>query len=257
MINRWIEAMFRLRDKILEGKFLGQLRSKYPAAERWLENRFSILQFNGLPLTALLIALLLNVLLFFHFTEKVMNSKTIVEIDTHTAFYFHSIRTERTAGFFYTLTQLGNVITIVGMSSLVILYLISKRLKSYVISVLLVVAGSGVSISSGKNIYKVNRPSQYSYYPEDSYSFPSGHATIAVAFYGLLAYLLIRHNPGNKFRTIIFFSGLMMILSVGFSRTYLCEHYLSDVLGGYLLGLSWLILAVTFVEWSSRKQKPE
>ena len=52
-----------------------------------------------------------------------------------------------------------------------------------------------------------------------------------------------------------FLSCISLIGAIGLSRIYLCVHYLSDVIGGYLLGFAWLILAVTFVEWNLRKVK--
>jgi undecaprenyl-diphosphatase len=42
---------------------------------------------------------------------------------------------------------------------------------------------------------------------------------------------------------------------VGFSRIYLGVHFLSDVLGGYLLGATWLILGITVIEWLSYKKE--
>ena len=64
-----------------------------------------------------------------------------------------------------------------------------------------------------------------------SFSFPSGHATLAMAS----AVVLAHHFP--KARKLVY--GLAVL--VGLSRIYLGVHYLSDVLGGYVLGafLGW------------------
>jgi membrane-associated phospholipid phosphatase len=74
-----------------------------------------------------------------------------------------------------------------------------------------------------------------------SYSFPSGHTSMAVALYGLLAVLLWRaHHRGWAL-----LSGAW-VLAVALSRVYLGVHYPSDVLGSLTLGVIW-IFAVMFI----------
>ena len=70
---------------------------------------------------------------------------------------------------------------------------------------------------------------------EHSYSFPSGHTSTAVAFYGLLAVLLWRaHHRGWAL-----LSGVW-VLAIALSRVYLGVHYPSDVLGSLALGAIWI-----------------
>jgi membrane-associated phospholipid phosphatase len=73
-------------------------------------------------------------------------------------------------------------------------------------------------------------------------SFPSGHAFTAIVVYGFIVHLLwqrrIRHF-GQWTACLVF-----IILLIGFSRIYLHAHYLTDVLGGYVLGLAWLISGI-------------
>lgn len=78
----------------------------------------------------------------------------------------------------------------------------------------------------------------------DANSFPSGHSVVAIAFYGILAWLGLKFF---KRRLTRFGWALLMvyiILMIGFSRAYLEEHHPSDVLGGYLLGGFWLTVTV-------------
>jgi undecaprenyl-diphosphatase len=107
----------------------------------------------------------------------------------------------------------------------------------------------------GKIILHRSRPDT-ALYIENTFSFPSGHATIAMSFYGFLTYLLIRNFSKWKRKTNIFFSGFAIIILIGFSRLYLGVHYLSDVLGGYLSGAIWLIIAISLSEYFMSK-KPE
>jgi membrane-associated phospholipid phosphatase len=70
-------------------------------------------------------------------------------------------------------------------------------------------------------------------------AFPSGHATQGIAFFGLLAVVLLAVVPG---RARIPAAGAAAVLGVlsGLSRVYLGVHWLTDVAGGFLLGGAWL-----------------
>jgi membrane-associated phospholipid phosphatase len=72
-------------------------------------------------------------------------------------------------------------------------------------------------------------------------SFPSGHAMASLLFYGLLAYfayVLIRHHR----RRVIAAALLAMVpVLVGVSRVYVGGHWFSDVVGGWIVGLFFLI----------------
>lgn len=72
-------------------------------------------------------------------------------------------------------------------------------------------------------------------------SFPSGHAFFAMVVFGTLAYLAVTHRSGLKAKILTFlvFSGF--ILLIGASRVYLGAHWLSDVIGGYVVGATFLV----------------
>ena len=91
----------------------------------------------------------------------------------------------------------------------------------------------------------------------ENFSFPSGHATSAFIFYGLLTYLVWKTRI-PKFNKFII--GTMLIsfsLLIGFSRIYLRVHYLSDVLAGICIGFAWLILTVWLFEKLKKKSDTE
>ena len=77
-------------------------------------------------------------------------------------------------------------------------------------------------------------------------AFPSGHASQAAAFYAMAAILVGAGLPVRA-RVVTWAVAATLCVVVGFSRLYLGEHWLTDVLGGYALGIAWvsLVAAVT------------
>ena len=79
-------------------------------------------------------------------------------------------------------------------------------------------------------------------------SFPSGHAMSAMICYGFLAYLLIPRMPSLFWKWTVGITALLIVLFDGFSRVFQGNHYLTDVLGGYALGIAWAGLVYTLIE---------
>ena len=73
-------------------------------------------------------------------------------------------------------------------------------------------------------------------------SFPSAHATVSMTVYGFLA-LVIAAGAPEEWRGVVYGVGVAVIALISFSRLLLSLHYLSDVIGGALVGLFWLLLA--------------
>ncbi|MCX6742949.1 MAG: LssY C-terminal domain-containing protein, partial [Candidatus Parcubacteria bacterium] len=92
-------------------------------------------------------------------------------------------------------------------------------------------------------------------YLEKSASFPSGHAALAMALFGFLIYFAWRNLKSWPDKLNALFAGILIIIAVGFSRLYLGLHYLSDILGGYLLALLWLIISINLIEWPGFKKE--
>jgi membrane-associated phospholipid phosphatase len=81
----------------------------------------------------------------------------------------------------------------------------------------------------------------------DFYSFPSGHAMSAIVFYGFISYLSIILIKKIWQKTLMIFFCVCMIFAIGISRIYLGVHYPSDILAGYLAGMTWLMFCLIFL----------
>ena len=75
---------------------------------------------------------------------------------------------------------------------------------------------------------------------------------VSMAYYGFIAYLIYKKQTNKLIKTIIIISLLLTILLVGFSRIYLGVHYLSDVIGGFLLSIVYLMI---FIKYSKIEKK--
>ena len=110
-----------------------------------------------------------------------------------------------------------------------------------------------------KNLFRRKRPLAPLLKAVRGLSFPSGHAIMAVTFFGMLIYI-VRHTVENNFLQVILVVLLaMIILLIGFSRVYLRVHYPSDVLAGFIIGATWLWISLSVLyrlENYFRSEKP-
>ncbi len=90
-------------------------------------------------------------------------------------------------------------------------------------------------------------------------SFPSGHSCYVLVFYGFLIFLTltpsVRAWRYHRLTIILQVWGLINILLVGFARLWEGEHWLLDVLGGYLDGAIWLSLFIYLYLLATRKMQ--
>jgi len=94
------------------------------------------------------------------------------------------------------------------------------------------------------------RPPAFFGLPEPlGYSFPSGHALAACAFYGVLAAFAAARTEKRTLRWIYQIAAAMVIATIGVSRIYLGVHYPSDVLGGYAAALGWVFTVASARRW--------
>ena len=87
---------------------------------------------------------------------------------------------------------------------------------------------------------------------EVGYSFPSGHAMFAVAFYGFLIYMLWNSRRKKRIKITGTIVGILLVILISFSRIYLGVHYASDVIGGLYVSLGYIIIFLYIVARSNK-----
>jgi membrane-associated phospholipid phosphatase len=93
-----------------------------------------------------------------------------------------------------------------------------------------------------KQIVQRPRPEGFRLIAETGYSFPSGHSMVAMAFYGLLAWMVWHYEKDRFVKWLCVTGFCLVIVAVGLSRIYLGVHYASDVIAGFCVSIAWLIV---------------
>lgn len=151
-----------------------------------------------------------------------------------------SIKCTNVTNVFKIITTLGNTRFIIFSNIIIVIFYAFIKKNS-----LLLIPFSSILSPIINNILKFifrrPRPDEiYRLITESNYSFPSGHAMISILFYGSIIVLINRSNIKHKkvLNTLI----ILIILLIGITRVYLGVHYVSDVIGGYLISLSIIVL---------------
>lgn len=93
-----------------------------------------------------------------------------------------------------------------------------------------------------KVIFQRERPLGHRLIEITGYSFPSGHAMVSMAFYGLVIYIIYKRILNKNLRNILISINIIIIILIGISRVYLGVHYLSDIIVGYSISIIYLLL---------------
>ena len=122
-------------------------------------------------------------------------------------------------------------------------WFVFKRWK-YVLQTILVLILATTSNMILKRFINRARPGIEHLVSVETLSYPSGHAMSAMAFYGFLIYLCTKFRITKFLKIGIILVLAFIILSIGISRIYLGVHFPSDIAGGYIAGLIWVIFCI-------------
>ena len=146
------------------------------------------------------------------------------------------------------ITFLGTHIFLIPANLLLIFYFVFITRKNWFsIRVITIAISSLLLMLLLKQLFQRKRPLSPLLKAAKGLSFPSGHAIMAVTFYGLLIYIVQHTIPVEWLALLLTILLIVLIIWIGYSRIYLRVHYASDVAAGFIIGLCWLLITLAVI----------
>lgn len=165
--------------------------------------------------------------------------------DTAISGYIQSLRTPFFDHLMIAITMLGDGVVLAALAIVVVAVVAWHRRWRLAGSVAIAFAGAALFVPTIKGLVQRARPLEI-YQGADSFSFPSGHATLSATVLGITV-LIAAHGVPRRTRLWIYAAGAVSIGLIGFSRLYLNVHWPSDVGAGSLFGAALIFLLAFFL----------
>ncbi|WP_110487390.1 phosphatase PAP2 family protein [Bacillus altitudinis] len=181
--------------------------------------------------------------LLFGAIAALMVSGMFQELDNQIILSFENIRLPFLNDVMLTLTDFGiSALLVPIMLIFSVVLFMYKRYHSIMLLFLLYIAEKTVNHEL-KGLFARERPAFDHLVNEIYYSFPSGHSMNAATIYPFIAYLLIEMVPWLKKRQkAVYMVTGCYVLMIGISRMYIGVHYVTDVAGGFAIGLALFLI---------------
>jgi len=214
-----------------------------------------------------LIMFIIGSLIFIILAYNLVKHGPLIQWDLPVAESFHSLALKSSplvidimiAGYYIGLHEIIVVGVFLG------LYFIYKRLWRELVMVAVSLGLSGLFFLFFSHIFK--RPRPFLLFDKPIWpgspnipGFPSGHTLSIIVCCGILVYLFVPKIKSYLGKVLAITIASLIVIFIGFSRLYIGDHYLTDVIAGYAFGIAWFGLAITSIEllfqrYYSRKGK--
>ena len=182
-------------------------------------------------------------------TSKIINGKELIIDKFAYNILVEQLRNPTMTIIMKNITKLSNTGYIIIIAIILTLLFLfkwkQKKVAQIIPSSLIVITLANQSL---KAIFQRERPFGYRLIEMTGYSFPSGHAMVSMAFYGLLIYIIYKLVKNRTLRNILIIINIIIIFLIGISRVYLGVHYLSDIIVGYSVSIIYLLLLVKLIK---------
>ncbi len=194
--------------------------------------------------------LLLTIIILFLILIICISTKVILQKELKIDNLAYNILVEKLRNpnltiFMLLITKFSDTITILLFTIILILFFLvtikNKKIALLIPCNLILVVIINQLL---KFLIQRQRPIGYRIIEMSGYSFPSGHAMVSMAFYGLLIYVIYRLVKNKNLKVSLIIINVLIIILIGISRVYLGVHYLSDVITGYSLSIIYLIILI-------------
>jgi undecaprenyl-diphosphatase len=142
------------------------------------------------------------------------------------------------------LSALGSAAVTTLLVCVAALFLLLDRRPRQALLVIATASTAAIILALLKNAIGRERPSFVEHIDSaGGLSFPSGHTLIAAVLYPTLGILVANNLRDRHLKVYVFVVAALLALIVGFTRVYIGVHFPSDVLGGWLLGVAFALVA--------------
>lgn len=172
-------------------------------------------------------------------TINVKNGK-ILELDLNIyKFFSENIINDKLTPIVKVITHIGGAKIVFVLTVLAIILIKGLKNKLFLLTGIVGTAGLNVVL---KHIVQRERPNINRLIPEKGYSFPSGHSMMSMAFYGMLIFLIFKYVKNTVLKWTLIVILTILLSTIGITRIYLGVHYPSDVIGGFVVSLTYLFI---------------
>ncbi len=202
-----------------------------------------------------LIMVIIGSLIFLTIAYNLVNNGPLIQWDLPVANWFHNLALNSSplvinimvAGYYFGVWGTALIAVILA------LYFIRKKFWRELVMIIVSMGLSGLIFLFLSHIFM--RPRPFLIFNEQIWlnssnipGFPSGHTKTILVLCGFLVYLLLPKIKSRLRKNLVILAALLVVLFIGFSRLYVGDHYLSDVIAGYAVGIAWFGLSYTAIE---------
>jgi membrane-associated phospholipid phosphatase len=131
--------------------------------------------------------------------------------------------------------------------------------RRFALAWLVIAIGGGLIILEMKELFDRERPPialRDAIVKQDNESYPSGHAMGSLVGYGMVGFVLLQRVKNWPGRLLLFGTLTSWVILIGMSRVYLRAHWLSDIVGGWLLGFTYVSACLAIYFWRHLSTQP-
>lgn len=151
----------------------------------------------------------------------------------------------------------GSPVAMTALAFLVVGVLAAQRRRLMAVGGIVAQGGGAIINETLKQLIHRPRPlGAQPYLYGHSWSFPSGHAMGSLIGFGFLGYVIVAcWSVKRRTHVLAIALAAALTLAVGLSRLALGVHYVSDVLGGWAIGATWLLGCILVLQRAARAEQ--
>ncbi len=244
-LARRSDRLHALGDRIAGTPPMAWIRRRFSRQVAWTRRRLDPASPTGFWLTFTVAAGALAAWAFGGLTQDVIGHDEVARLDPRVESWVIAHRISALSGVMKEVTWLGSTAVLIPLGVVLAGYFVLRRRDWRPTALIAVTLGGAIALYDIVKVAvgRARPPIGFWIGHYSGRAFPSGHATQSLAFFGMAA-LILGAGRTPEMKAWLWGGAAVLVLLVGTSRIYLGGHWLSDVLGGWALGATWLALVV-------------